>query len=280
MYHRLRNALKRPRPFEFYTATELWADPHISQQMLKYHLDNNTELASRNCAFVDRSVAWMIDQFGIGRDTRICDLGCGPGLYTLRLARAGAAVTGVDFSDNSILYARESAASQGLAINYFHADYLEDIPDGPFDLITMIYCDFCVLSPRQRNSLLERVRNRLSPRGAFFLDVCSLHLYETTAESMSLEEHTNGGFWSDKPHYVLNKTFLYPKESLILHKHTVLQAARTREIFNWLQCYDLKSLKLEFSEAGFGIDRYFGNVAGDLWQSESQEIAVIAISSK
>ena len=30
----------RPKPFEFYTAEELWTDKHTAAQMLQYHLSN------------------------------------------------------------------------------------------------------------------------------------------------------------------------------------------------------------------------------------------------
>jgi SAM-dependent methyltransferase len=244
--------------------------------MLRYHLDDSTELASRNSTFINRSVDWILERFAVSKGTRICDLGCGPGLYSTRLTRSGALVTGIDFSDNSIRYARETARDEGLAINYLHDNYLEHLPGGPFDLVVMIYCDFCVLSPQQRNVLLNRIREILGPAGAFFLDVCSMRLYESTEEVSSLEDHPDGGFWSSVPHFALNKSFLYPDARLILHKHTIIEEGRTREIFNWLQCYDLESLRVEFAMAGFDIAEHLSNVAGDPWQSESHEIAVIA----
>ena len=42
------------------------------------------------------------NHFCIAESTRIADFGCGPGLYTTRLARKQAQVTGVDFSKRSI----------------------------------------------------------------------------------------------------------------------------------------------------------------------------------
>ena len=50
------------------------------------------------------------------------DLGCGPGLYSSRLARLGHACTGIDFSPASVAYAREQAAAQGLDCRYHEGD--------------------------------------------------------------------------------------------------------------------------------------------------------------
>ena len=51
---------------------------------------------------IDRSVEWIASRFNIDRDSTIVDFGCGPGLYTPRLAKRGANVTGIDFSGRSI----------------------------------------------------------------------------------------------------------------------------------------------------------------------------------
>ena len=38
MFNELREINKRPRPFEYYTASELWTNEHTSQKILEYHL--------------------------------------------------------------------------------------------------------------------------------------------------------------------------------------------------------------------------------------------------
>ena len=144
MYDQLERINHRPKPFEFYTARDLWTDDHISSQMLSFHLNGNNDLASRNSSFIDRSVEWIISRFKINEGSAIADFGCGPGLYTERLARTNAAITGIDFSKNSIEYARNKAKQEKLNIDYINQDYLEFVTEKRFDLILMIYCDYCV----------------------------------------------------------------------------------------------------------------------------------------
>ena len=98
MFEKLEEINSRPDPFEFYTASDLWTDEHTSEQMLKYHLNDDVDLSSRNSAFIDRSVEWIASAFKIAAGTKIADFGCGPGLYTTRLAQKQADVTGIDFS--------------------------------------------------------------------------------------------------------------------------------------------------------------------------------------
>jgi hypothetical protein len=54
--------------------------------MLACHLDGEIDLSSRNTDWIDRSADWIISQFKISPGTKIADFGCGPGLYTTRLA--------------------------------------------------------------------------------------------------------------------------------------------------------------------------------------------------
>ena len=120
-----------------------------SKQMLSYHLNTELDIASRNKRFIDKSVQWVITKFHIDEKSSICDFGCAVGLYTTPLAKTGAKVTGIDISNNSLDYAKDIAKKENLAIEYIHKNYLEYETDEKYNLITMIMCDFCALSPNQ-----------------------------------------------------------------------------------------------------------------------------------
>ena len=267
---------RRPPPFSRYTAEELWTDPHRAQQMLKYHLDPDQDLASRNHAFIERSVGWLTERFDLGNGKRVLDLGCGPGLYSNALAQAGASVTGVDFSQSSLAFARSEAGSQGLDVDYIHGNYLDLEVPGAFDLALLIFGDFCPLGPGQRRSLLGRVKEWLRPGGLFVFDVSSLALLETVEESASYEEMAEGGFWSPDPHFVFTKRFKYPKELAYLDRYLVVESGRHREFFNWIQCYDPPGLGAELEAAGWRLGATLGNVAGDPFDPDAPFFAVIA----
>ncbi|WP_206539076.1 hypothetical protein [Nocardiopsis alba] len=74
---------RRPALYGRTTTAALWTDPHISGRMLAHHLDPDVEAASHGHGFVDRAVTWMRGRFDLGPGSRLLDLGCGPGLYTV-----------------------------------------------------------------------------------------------------------------------------------------------------------------------------------------------------
>lgn len=276
MFKHLEEINTPPEPFHFYTAEYLWTDEHTSEQMLKFHLDGEIDVSSRNAAFIDRSVDWMVSHFGIRAGMKIADFGCGPGLYATRLARKNATVTGIDFSNRSIQYARETAAREKLPVHYIHQNYLDFETDNRFHLILMIMCDFCALSPAQRITMLSKFHRFLEPSGSVLLDVYSLNAFNERKEKTLCEPNLLNGFWSPEKYYGFLNTFKYEKEKVVLDKYTIIEAERTQTIYNWLQYFSPEYIEREFSTCGFAIESYFTDVAGTPFSSQSREFAVVA----
>ena len=148
MFEELTSIFEKPKAFEHANSTELWNNPYISTQMLLAHLDPNIDSASRNKKFMGRSIHWIVQKFNVtDLKSKILDLGCGPGLYTHEFAKAGAQVTGIDVSRNSIEYASKKAKEENLDIEYINANYVTYDFKKKYDLVTLIYDDYCVLSP-------------------------------------------------------------------------------------------------------------------------------------
>ena len=276
LFTELQEINQRPAPWERYTAGLLWTDPWVSGQMLVLHLNQSNEAASRDGAFISRSVAWMIRHFGLGPGKAVADFGCGPGLYSNRLAASGARVLGVDFSASSIAHARQEADLQGLATEYVRQNYLEFASAERFDLITLIYCDYCALSPQQRGRLLDIFHGLLKPGGALLFDVFSLGRLARLSQSATYEFCPGEGFWAQQPHYVFQNSFLYPEQNLALDKYTIVSQEETRLVFNWLEHFSLEGLQGELAGHGLVLRQPLGSVAGDPFNPAADQFAVIA----
>jgi len=280
VFDKLEAINSRPTPFQFYTVDELWTDEHTSMKMLEYHLDQSVDLSSRNKDFVARSVKWIVSHFGIDANTSIADFGCGPGLYTTFFAENNAYVTGIDFSERSIRYAREISDQKGLDINYVQENYLRFETEDRFDLITMIFCDFCALSSSQRKTLLAKFHKFLKPGGSVLLDVHSLNTFNGREEVATYERNQLDNFWSSDDYYGFMNTFKYDKEKITLDKYTIIEETRTRVVYNWLQYFSQDSLREEFENNGFEAQEFYSDVAGSAFFPESPDIAIVAIKAK
>ncbi len=276
MFTELKRINERPEPFQFYTADELWTDEHTSMKMLEYHLNESLDLSSRNKAFIARSVKWIVSRFEIDENTSIADFGCGPGLYTTQFAENNADVIGIDFSKRSIQYAKKIADQKGLDIAYYQQNYLEFETEKRFDLITMIFCDFCALSPLQRKTLLVKFHTFLKPGGSLLLDVHSLNTFNSRDEVAIYEQNQLDSFWSPENYYGFLNTFKYDREKVTLDKYTIIEEARTRVVYNWLQYFSQDALREELEENGFEVEAFYSDVAGSPFSQESPDIAIVA----
>ncbi|MGN7613487.1 class I SAM-dependent methyltransferase [Magnetococcales bacterium HHB-1] len=275
MFDLLQDFNARPTPFSRYTAKELWTKPHLAKQMLDYHLNQESDLASRRLETIDQTIKWLDDELSLSGKS-LLDLGCGPGFYCQRFYQLGMRVTGIDFSRNSLEYARIEAKRNQQDIRYQQADYLNDpLPTG-FDIITLIYCDLAVLSPKQRSILLQRMRRRLNPGGKIVFDMPGVPLFWDKKEMVVMENRLMGGFWAEGDYVGIQRTFLYPGHHLALDRYLIVEPEGYWEIFNWFQHFTIENLKEMLIREGFVIDGIWGGLTGIPYQADGEFIAVIA----
>ncbi len=275
MYTELQNINCKPEIFTEYTALELWNDTYTSERMLGYHLNKDIDVSSRKHGFIAESVEWIARRFELGAGRSVCDFGSAVGLYTTALARTGARVCGIDFSERSVAYARNEAREAGLSIEYHCMNYLDFTGSGEYDLITMIMCDYSALSPLQRRKLLKIFYESLKPGAEVLLDVYSLAAFAQVAEGAYYARNQLDGFWSAGDYYAFVNTFRYAAEEVGLDKYTIVEPERVRTIYNWLQYFSVESLSAEVAESGFEIAGVYGDVAGHRYSDTSSEFAVI-----
>ncbi len=276
LYQELARIADRPAPFSVYTAEELWTDSHTSERMLAFHLDPDVDVSSRRHSFIDESVEWMVAACSLKAGSRVIDFGCGPGLYASRFATRGVRVTGVDFSPASIAYAKEQAAAAGHEISYHQANYLEFVPDGEFDLVIMIMCDYCAVSPMQRSQMLRTFAASLASDGRLIFDVYSMTAFGQKQGQLVFEENLLDGFWSPSPYYGFLATFKYGAERVTLDKYTIVEPTRRHEVYNWMQYFSPDGLERELAEHGLVVETVLGDVAGRSFDPGGTEFAVVA----
>ena len=97
----------------------------------------------------------------------VLEVGCGAGDFAIHVAKAGAAVTAVDFSPAAIEMARAKAKAHGMAVQFQSAD-AEALPfaDGSFDVVLSCECLEHVPDPLRALVQMARV---LRPSGHLVL---------------------------------------------------------------------------------------------------------------
>src|SRR5450759_3333074 len=102
-----------PCPFD--PAVELdWGDPVVSRRLLREHLDQTHDGASRRLRTVDDHVR-RLQRLLPPASAHVLDAACGPGLYSVRLAAAGHRVTALDVGPAVVEHARVLARRHHVA---------------------------------------------------------------------------------------------------------------------------------------------------------------------
>ncbi len=245
------------KPFSKMTIDVLWNDPYISKKMLEYHLNLDSDISSRNINTITKTVNFLISKLNLNKNSHLCDFGCGPGLYTNLFQKCGIKVTGVDFSTNSIEYAKK----QNPLVRYVNSNYLNVELNEQYDVITLIYCDFSPLDPSSVNALLTNVYNHLKFKGFFFFDVHNHFLYNQIEESKTSHNEMDGLFMKGEAH--IQTTIIKYETQKIFLNHIFAKGDREIELFNWIKCYTKDEITDILHQHGFDIIEMYDTTYGE-----------------
>ncbi|PKK99993.1 MAG: class I SAM-dependent methyltransferase [Tenericutes bacterium HGW-Tenericutes-1] len=265
---------KKPNPYEPSTS-KFWDDEHISKGMLEAHTNLDSDVATRNRQFLDESVHWITTIASPSTHKKLLDFGCGPGLYCERFYQKGYHVTGLDFSKRSIEYAINQAMTNKFDINYIFTNYLEFESDQLFDVITLIYCDYSVLSKENRMIMLKKIHNLLVEGGKFIFDVFTPFQYLNREESSSWYVSSSTGFWKEGAHASLENHYIYDNQ-LRLDQYIVIDQNNHIDVYRiWDQAFTVDSIKAELAEAGFKKVDIYSDLCGITYYPESKTMAIV-----
>jgi SAM-dependent methyltransferase len=254
----------------------MWTDPYISEQLLKCHINPNNDMASRSKEKIDLIVNWIQSKVSTSK-IEILDLGCGPGLYAESFARNGHHVTGIDFSQTSIDYAKKSSVNNGLSNDYICMNYMNLDEKDKYDLAILIYLDFCVLKPGEREKVLSNTYKALKHNGLFVFDVINRKNIEEKILKQSWGI-CSGGFWSDRPYIVLNSGYHYPEAHVLLNQHIVInEEERIKRYLFWSTYYDFQDIEPILSQTGFRDIEQYENLLpkGDEWNGDNVDFYIV-----
>ena len=201
-----------------------WHEPDFSRRMLNEHLSQEHDAASRRFEIIDSHCRWIHGQILKGNPTRILDLGCGPGLYTSRLARLGHQCVGIDFSPASIAYAREQAEEEGLACTYIQQDIRTSDYGCDYGLVMLVFGEFNVFRPGDARDILRKACRASVSGGPLLLEPHTLETVVKLGEQPSPWYSAERGLFSDEPHLCLQESFWNDEGSVAIQRYYIVNA--------------------------------------------------------
>lgn len=242
-----------------------WSDPEFSRRMLREHLSQDHDRASRRFEIIDQQVAWIHHAVLGGRPGRVLDLGCGPGLHAHRLAEWGHACTGLDFSPASIRYAQDQADLAEVECQYRLVDVREADLGSGFDAVLMLFGEFNTLPPADAQLLLKRIQSALAPSGRVVLE---LH-FDDSVRALGEEEPRwsarSEGLFAEHPHLVLHESRWHAEEAVTTERYWVFEEGREPAAYSLdTRAYSDEELAEMLERAGLSITSRYESLTGGL----------------
>jgi SAM-dependent methyltransferase len=257
-----------------------WNDPDFSRRMLKEHLSQKHDAASRRTSRIKKQVDW-IHYFVLGeKPSRVLDLGCGPGFYAARLAPLGHVCRGIDFGPASIEYAVNHAPDivpAGGNCTYTLGDIRTTDFDSGYDLVMLIFGEFNVFKPEDAKSILKKAHAALNPGGKILLEVTTYDaVYELGVQPATWYSAENELF-ADQPHLCLMESFWDEEQSVAIERYYIVDAGsgETTRYSVSTQAYENDQFVSMLEEAGFHTPDVFPSLVG-FPDDQSQMIVLLA----
>ncbi|MHB9139038.1 MAG: class I SAM-dependent methyltransferase [Victivallaceae bacterium] len=230
-----------------------WNEPRFSRRMLKEHLSQEHDWASRRWVIIDKHVKWIAQDLLNRRPGKVLDLGCGPGFYASRLTRAGCQCKGIDFSPAVIEYAIAQAETMPSKPEYVLDDIKTAEYGGDFDLVMLLFGEFNVFSPENIANIMQKSFTALKPGGILLIEPSTFEYVKNVGTKCTYWSGGVSGLFSDSPHLVLKEAFWIEKQSVAVERVYIIDAetAEVTRCSSSIQAYKPNELREMLSHAGF-----------------------------
>ncbi len=255
-----------------------WSEPGFSERMLTEHLSQAHDLASRRFEAIDNHIEWIHHKLLKGKQSKILDLGCGPGFYTSRLAKLGHECVGIDYSPASIKYAAEQASKEKLSCKYLHEDIRKADFGTGFNLIILIFGELNVFRPVEAKAILKKANHALTKDGVLLLEPHSFDAVKNISEQPSSWYSAKSGLFLDKPHICLDESFWDGQSSTTTKRYFIIDAS-TGDVARYAttyQAYTNEQYQALLKKCGFEEIEIFPSLGEAKSKYQDELIAIVA----
>lgn len=202
--------------------------------------------------------------------TRILDLCCGPGVFTVPLAKAGYKVTGVDRAKELLARASWACRHADVDARLVEADMRDFVEPGAFDVIANMFTSFGYFDCEEDNArVLRNAYASLASGGTLIIDLIGKEVLARIDERTVLSEQD--GKLLVQRGTILDDWTRLRSDWFSIDGGTVNRASVT------ISLYSAKELRCMLTAAGFTDVRCYGSYQGAAYDQQAERLIAVAI---
>ncbi len=205
----------------------------------------------------------------VAADARLLDVACGQGRHAVGLATAGFRVTGLDFQQNLLDAAAQSASEHGVEVTLVRGD-MRDLPfTGEFDAVTLMFTAFGYFDDAENARVLQETAKALKPGGWLIVDVANRDALLRKAQEKSWKRLPDGMV-------VVSEWQWDVRAGRYTHTQLLLAETGRRQLQHSVRVYTCTELETMLITAGFRVDALHGGFNGEALTLDAPRLIIIA----
>ena len=218
-----------------------------------------------------REVTFIAGSLGLERGARVLDLGCGVGRHAVPMAKAGFAVTGLDFNAGYLEKAAAAAQAAGTSARWVQGDMRRLVFEPSFDGVYSWFTSFGYFTDEENEQVVQGVAAALVPGGRFLIDVINREWLLLHRQHRTWTQRDDGTLLMEEVTLDLPNSRVQTRQTLIDSGGT----PRPAKSFD-LRAYTCAELSSLLRRHGLEREQVWGGADGSAYDENSRRLVLLA----
>lgn len=201
---------------------------------------------------------------------RLLDACCGVGRHSVEFAARGLVVTGVDWMEEYLEAAGETAEAEGVTVELLREDMREFRREGFFDAAVSMFISVGYFEDLDDEARVFRnIRRSLKPGGRFLVD--------TIGKEILRRQFTPRDWYREDGIFVLSTYRVEEDYSRLWNRWVLYDGDGRHEYVFSHRVFGAGELSGMLKDAGFSSVKVYGDLGGAAYSPEAERLVVVAV---
>ncbi|MGI8907838.1 MAG: class I SAM-dependent methyltransferase [Candidatus Sumerlaeaceae bacterium] len=200
----------------------------------------------------------------------VLDLCCGPGRFSVALAKRNFTVTGVDRSAFLLQKAKSLARQEKVKVEWVEADMRDFKRLKTYDLVLSMYTSFGYFDKKSEDDrVLQNIFTSLNPGGSLIMDLMGKEVLARILLPSRVERLSDN-------HFIAQQCEVFDDWSRVRNVWSVVRKGKTSTFKFHHTVYSGQELRMRLEQAGFRGVQLYGTLDGGAYDHTAQRLIAVA----